>query len=103
MSKNNKLINSMLEINRRNRVDIQIEEAKKIIPIIYAGVALALHDQYGWGHKRISRAFLYSQDLWDQLNEGNFTKETMLKWCYEETGIKLLNPDQAEEEGYADS
>lgn len=99
MAKNNKLINSLLKISQRNRADNQMIEAEIVIPIIYAGVALALHDQYGWGHKRINRAFVYSQDLWTQLNDGEFSKETMLEWCYERTGIRLMSPSQAKEEG----
>lgn len=99
MAKNNKLINSLREVAWRNReINIQ-EQAKYVIPIIYAGVALALHNEYGWGHKRINRAFMYSENLWQQIYDGRLERETMLKWCEEQTGIRLMNPEEAEKEG----
>lgn len=97
--KNNKLINSLREVASRNReINIQ-EQAKYVIPIIYAGVALALHNEYGWGHKRINRAFMYSENLWQQIYDGRLSRDTMLKWCEDQTGIKMMNPEEAEKEG----
>lgn len=97
--KNNKLINSLREVASRNReINIQ-EQAKYVIPIIYAGVALALHNEFGWGHKRINRAFMYSENLWQQIYDGRLERETMLKWCEDQTGIKMMNPEEAEKEG----
>ena len=100
MAKNNKLINSLKEIAWRNREEHIQQQGNYVIPIIYAGVALALHNEYGWGHKRINRAFMYSQDLWQQIYDGRLQRETMLEWCYEQTGIQLMNPEQAKEAGY---
>lgn len=93
MAKNNKLINSMLEIARRNRANQMVEASEDVAPMVYAGIALALHRQLGWGYTRINRIFVESQHLWEEL-DGD-----MIDICEKETGIKLVNQRQAEKEG----
>lgn len=92
MAKNQKLINSMLQIARRNRADQIAQASEDVTPIVYAGIALALHRECGWGFKRINRVFALSQRYWEEY--GN---EDMIKLCEDETGILLLNRKQAEE------
>lgn len=93
MAKNNKLINSMLEIARRNRQNQIVTASEDVTPMVYAGIALALHRECGWGFKRINHIFAESQRLWEEL-DGN-----MIDICEQETGIRLANARQAEEEG----
>lgn len=98
MAKNNKLINSMLEIARRNRENNIAQASDDITPYIYAGIAIALHRRCGWGHKRINDLFLESQHLWEQYGGD------MLDLCESETGIMIKTQKQAIKEGlYADS
>lgn len=91
MAKNNKLINSLKEIASRNREEHIREQGKYVIPIIYAGVALALHEEFGWGYKRINRAFKYSENLWQQIYDGMLERDVMIQWCEERTGILLTS------------
>lgn len=95
MAKNNKLINSLLLVAKRNREDNRAIEAEKITPEVYAGIALALHRECGWGHKRINRLFKVSQDIWEDLEVAE-----MCRLCYEETGIMLMHANEAEKRGY---
>ena len=52
MAKNNKLINSLNEIARRNRSQNVATAADQMVPQIYAAIAIALHRTYGFGYKR---------------------------------------------------
>lgn len=49
MAKNNKLINSLNEIARRNRSQNVATAADQMVPQIYAAIAIALHRTYGPG------------------------------------------------------
>lgn len=86
MAKNNRLINQLNEIARRNRkmnVDIASD---KMVPQIYAAVAIALHRTYGFGYERINKVFGESQRIWEEFS-GDI--EGMTKLCEEETGITI--------------
>lgn len=76
--KNNVLIANM------KRTQKQIDS---IVPNVYAGVALALHREYGWGFQRINKVFARSQEIW---TDAVFTGEDMAKLCLEETGIDVV-------------
>ena len=78
MAKNNKLINSLNEIARRNRAKNIDSAANQMVPQIYAAIALALHRTYGFGHKRINDVFVESQHIWERF-EG--CEEDMIKYC----------------------
>lgn len=93
MAKNDKLINSLLEIKRRTQAENIAKASEQMTPSVYAALALALHRKCGWGYVRINRVFAESQRIWEQ-NTGD-----MLKQCELETGIVLMNPEQAEKEG----
>lgn len=63
--------------------------ADQILPPIYAALAIALHDVYGWGHKRINRAFVKSQEVWQEHVDRN-DEEGMVKLCHKITGIDVV-------------
>lgn len=87
MGKNNKLINSLNEIARRNLASNVGRASNEMVPQIYAAVAIALHRTYGFGHKRINDVFYESQRIWESFAG---TPEDMIKKCEDETGIKLI-------------
>lgn len=86
MGKNKRLINQLNEIARRNRqmnVDIASD---KMVPQIYAAIAIALHRSEKFGYERINRVFLESQHIWEEFS-GNI--EEMIELCEKETGITI--------------
>lgn len=86
MGKNNRLINQLAEIARRN-CQMNVNKASdEMVPQIYAAMAIALHRTYGFGYERINRVFLESQHIWGEFS-GNI--EEMTKLCEEETGITV--------------
>lgn len=93
MAKNNKLINNLLQIHRRTEADAVAKASDVITPKIYASIALVLHRNYGWGHKRINNLFNASQEMWRE-NGWEMCEE-----CFKETGILLETPEQAERNG----
>lgn len=89
MAKNDKLINSLNEIARRNRENMIMEASDRLVPHVYAAIAIALHRECGWGFTRITRVFAESQRLWSELGA-----ETMVELCEKETGITLTNSEE---------
>ena len=86
MGKNNRLINQLNAIARRNR-QLHVEEASdKMVPQIYAAIAIALHRSEKFGYERINRVFLESQRIWEDFS-GNI--EEMIELCEKETGIMI--------------
>lgn len=86
MGKNNRLIKQLNEIARRNRqmnVDIASD---KMVPKIYAAIAIALHRSEKFGYERINRVFLESQHIWEDFS-GNI--EGMIELCEKETGVRI--------------
>ena len=93
MGKNNKLINSLNEIARRNRSQNVATAADQMVPQIYAAIAIALHRTYGFGYKRINDIFVESQHIWeDYAGDG----AGMVKKCEEETGVTVCSPEEAQ-------
>jgi hypothetical protein len=84
MAKNNRLINSLNEIARRNRLAHVEQASDKLVPHVYAAIAIALHRECGWGYTRITRVFAESQRIWEDLGGDN-----MIELCEKETGIRL--------------
>lgn len=62
------------------------KEIKRVIPKVYACVAIALHRKCGWGYKRINDLFVESQIIWDECVNSDLN---MLQMCEEETGIEV--------------
>lgn len=81
MAKNNALINQYRYLEKK---------VHNVVPEVYAGVALALHEEFGWGYSRINRLFARSQELWDECGEQGID---MVQMCYEKTGIELRRKD----------
>lgn len=88
MAKNNKLINNLNEIARRNRENMIMEASDRLVPHVYAAIAIALHRQCGWGFTRITKVFAESQRLWTELGGDN-----MVELCEKETGITLTSEE----------
>ena len=93
MAKNNALINTYRDLQQRNKE--LIHEIEQTTPKVYAGVALALHREYGWGFKRINRVFQRSQIIWNVCDENEVD---MIPLCLEETGIDLRSRTEADNE-----
>jgi len=86
MGKNNRLINQLNAIASRNR-QLHVEEASdKMVPQIYAAIAIALHRSEKFGYERINRVFLESQHIWEDFS-GNI--EEMTRLCEEETRVRI--------------
>lgn len=86
MGKNNRLINQLNAIASRNR-QLHVEEASdKMVPQIYAAMAIALHRSEKFGYERINRVFLESQHIWEDFS-GNI--EEMIELCEKETGVRI--------------
>ena len=77
MAKNNFLINQYKKLQTNIR---------DITPTVYAGIALALHRKYGWGHKRINDLFNESIIIWNECIQSDMK---MLEMCLEETGVDV--------------
>lgn len=77
MGKNNKLINSLNEIARRNRSQNVATAADQMVPQIYAAIAIALHRTYGFGYKRINDIFVESQHIWELNTTDYHLKENI--------------------------
>lgn len=84
MGKNNKLINSINAAARRKQEENIGKAADRMVPQIYAAMALALHRTYGFGYERINRVFLESQNIWENFS-GN--GDEMIELCRKETRI----------------
>lgn len=62
------------------------KKIKQIVPQVYACIALALFNDYGWTYEQIAELFDISQKIWqDNANR----QENMLERCANETGIEL--------------
>lgn len=86
MGKNNRLINQLNAIASRKR-QLHVEEASdKMVPQIYAAMAIALHRSEKFGYERINRVFLESQRIWEDFS-GDI--EGMIELCEKETGVRI--------------
>lgn len=93
MAKNNALINMYRDLQKRNKE--LVHEIKKVTPEVYAGIALALHRELGWGYVRINRLFTSSQYIWYECNEKGID---MSQLCLEETGVDVRLRTEADNE-----
>lgn len=86
MGKNNRLINQLNEIARRNR-QMNVEKASdEMVPQIYAAIAIALHRSERFGYERINRVFVESQRIWEKF-QGRADEMILLR--EKETGITI--------------
>ena len=87
MKRNERLLNSLKEIARRNRNENIMKASNEMVTPIYAALAIALHREFGFGYERINRVFNRSQEIWTSFVG---TGEDMVKKCEEETGVTLI-------------
>lgn len=90
MGKNDKLINAMAELARKNRNAHIQGAAERITPQFYAVMAVVLHRRCGFGQKRLNDIFTDCKQLWEEY-EGRGPELTEL--CENETGIKFVGLD----------
>ena len=88
MPKNNKLINSLAEVARRNRAENVRTASERDTPQIYSALAIALWNTLGCHDDEkadaIYTVFTESQNIWEQcIREG----KDIEKMCEELTGI----------------
>lgn len=91
MSKNDKLINNLKEIARRNREQHIKEASERDTPQIYAAIAIALYrllDVAGEDEKvsAINAIFAESQSVWMECVSSN---KDVCQMCIDETGIDV--------------
>lgn len=89
MAKNNDLINTMKILAQRKQAENVAKASDAMVPQIYAALAIALHDELGWGYTRINRIFQASQRIWENFSGDG---DAMIALCEEKTGITLASP-----------
>ena len=77
MARNKAFIERMKKLHRNIKTETEQ---------IYAGVALALHREYGFGYVRINRIIQQSLIIWEECAEKGID---MTQMCLEETGIDV--------------
>ena len=91
MAKNNKLINSLAEIARRNREQHVIDASNKDVPQIYSVMALALWRTLDLPDEEktdaIKMIFSESQNIWIGCVNKGMNINAIIKMCEDETGI----------------
>ena len=91
MSKNNKLINSLAEVARRNREQHVIDASNKDVPQIYSVVAVALWRTLDLPNEEkedaIRMIFAESQKIWIGCIEKGMDVNQIMKMCEDETGF----------------
>lgn len=88
MGKNNKLINSLAEIARRNRENNIMAASERDTPQIYAAIAIALWNTLDMPDEdkadAIETVFAESQAIWTECVEKDIDVEQL---CEDKTGI----------------
>ena len=89
MAKNDKLINSLLEVARRNRYEQIRQASEKDTPQIYAAIVLALYrlldvSEHEEKVEMIETVLSESQSIWFDAVENN---KDILQMCEDESGI----------------
>lgn len=92
MAKNNKLINSLAEIARRNREQHVMDASNKDVPQIYSVVAVALWRTLDIPDEEekvdaIKMIFAESQKIWIGCINKGMNIDEIIKMCEDETGI----------------
>ena len=91
MAKNNKLINSLAEVARRNREQHVIDASNKDVPQIYSVMALALWRTLDLQDEEktdaIKMIFSESQRFWIECINKGMDVDAIIKMCEDETGI----------------
>lgn len=69
---------------------------KELVPVIYAAFALALHEEEGFGFKRIVRVLGETQSLWNRHAAGELN---IIEECSEKLGIDMMSETTARTQG----
>lgn len=97
MGKNNKLINSLAEIARRNREQNVMAASERDTPQIYSAIAIALWKTLDMPDSEkpdaINSIFVESQRIWEECIEKNCNIEEL---CEDVTGICIKGGHQDE-------
>ena len=100
MAKNNKLINSLAEVARRNREQHVIEASDRDVPQIYSIIAVALWRTLDLSEEEKSDAikmiFAESQKVWIECINKGMDIEAIVKMCEDETGICVRGEEGVE-------
>jgi hypothetical protein len=67
------------------------EECNRQFFIMYGSFGIALHDNWGWGQKRVLNLYETTDKIWHEIGETN--RKSMLQLLEEETGIELRLTD----------
>lgn len=67
------------------------EECNRQFFVMYGAFGIALHDNWGWGQKRVLDLYRTTDDIWHEVGETN--RKSMLQLLEEETGIELRLTD----------
>ena len=91
MAKNDKLINSLAEIAKRNRRQHIMEASDRDVPQIYSVVAVALWRTLDLPNEEkedaIRMIFAESQKIWIGCINKGMDIDAIIKMCEDETGI----------------
>lgn len=87
MRKNNRLLNSINAIARQKQSENIMKAADRMVPQIYAAIALALHRTCNFDYDDINSVFLESQHIWEDFVGAG---DEMIDLCEKETGISVV-------------
>ena len=100
MAKNNKLINSLAEVARRNRGQHVIDASDRDVPQIYSVMAVALWRTLDLPNEEkedaIRMIFAESQKIWIECINKGMDIDEIKKMCEEETGISVQGEERNE-------
>ena len=100
MAKNNKLINSLAEVARRNREQHVMDASDRDVPQIYSVMAVALWRTLDLPNEEkadaIRMIFSESQKIWIGCINKGMDIDAIIKMCEEETGISVQGEEENE-------
>lgn len=76
-------VNKLLEIEKLKRLEEKIDST---MSNIYASVAIALMEEYGWDKQQVADIICYTGGLWKECSEKGIS---MIEWCRELTGLDI--------------
>lgn len=98
MNRQQRFAKSMLELSNKSQARNTADYCVKAMPYLYSAMAIALHDEFGWGEQRLAKLFRTVDGIWNDYADNN-SWETLMEVCYRETGIVLMHEAEAIEKG----
>lgn len=84
-----RIIDKALKQYEENYIEATIMGVKYTTNAMFAALAIALHDKWGWGHVRTKRLFAQISDTFDSV-QGDYVKiEELIDVVRDEMGIDL--------------